>query len=233
MDRVTATEIKPGIFRLSGYFEVWGITINQFLIIDEKPMMIETGLPQHFSMVRKTLEEIIDPSKIAYFGVPHFEPDECGSIKELVELAPNAEVVSSHGGAYASLSYVVDKPTRGLNDGEVLDLGQKRIKHFFVPHVHSWDSSVFVEETERVAFTADLFMQKGDIEPVTDENRAAHVVETWQGYFGIPPRHHLLSALDKLEDCNLSMLAPIHGSALIGDIKPYFDVMREYANTGP
>jgi hypothetical protein len=37
------TEIKDGIYRISGFSEEFGITFNQFLINDEKPTLIHTG----------------------------------------------------------------------------------------------------------------------------------------------------------------------------------------------
>ena len=36
-------EIYDGIYRLSGFNEIFGITFNQFLIDDEQPMLVHTG----------------------------------------------------------------------------------------------------------------------------------------------------------------------------------------------
>lgn len=40
---VDITEISEGIYRLSGFDPDFGITFNQFLISDEKPLLIHTG----------------------------------------------------------------------------------------------------------------------------------------------------------------------------------------------
>jgi hypothetical protein len=40
---VEISEIKDGIYRISGMVDMYGITFNQFLIDDEKPMLIHTG----------------------------------------------------------------------------------------------------------------------------------------------------------------------------------------------
>ena len=40
---VTISEITDGIYRISGFSNEFGITFNQFLINDEKPMLIHTG----------------------------------------------------------------------------------------------------------------------------------------------------------------------------------------------
>jgi flavorubredoxin len=40
---VQISEVSDGIYKISGYNEIYGITYNQFLINDEKPMLIHTG----------------------------------------------------------------------------------------------------------------------------------------------------------------------------------------------
>lgn len=40
---VEISEIKDGIYRISGMVDMYGITFNQFLIDDEKSMLIHTG----------------------------------------------------------------------------------------------------------------------------------------------------------------------------------------------
>ena len=40
---VSISEITDGIYRISGFVNIYGITFNQFLIDDEKPMLIHTG----------------------------------------------------------------------------------------------------------------------------------------------------------------------------------------------
>jgi hypothetical protein len=40
---VKIAEINDGIYRISGFHDIFGITFNQFLIDDEQPMLIHTG----------------------------------------------------------------------------------------------------------------------------------------------------------------------------------------------
>ena len=47
-----------------------------------------------------------------------------------------------------SLNDLGDRPPRALADGEVLDLGGKRVRHLDTPHVpHNWEARVLFEET--------------------------------------------------------------------------------------
>jgi hypothetical protein len=39
---VEISEIRDGIYRIAGFVEMYGITFNQFLVNDEKPILIHT-----------------------------------------------------------------------------------------------------------------------------------------------------------------------------------------------
>ena len=55
-------------------------------------------------------------------------------------------------GCMVSLNDLADRPPRPLADGEVIELGGKRVRHIDTPHVpHGWDARVLYEETEHVA----------------------------------------------------------------------------------
>jgi flavorubredoxin len=40
---VKIAEINDGIYRIAGFVDTYGITFNQFLINDERPILIHTG----------------------------------------------------------------------------------------------------------------------------------------------------------------------------------------------
>jgi len=46
-------EIVDGIYRISTWQEPYGITFNQFLIADERPALVHTGMHHLFEPVRK------------------------------------------------------------------------------------------------------------------------------------------------------------------------------------
>ena len=66
-------------------------------------------------------------------------------------------------GCMVSLDDMADRPPRVLQDGEVIDLGGKRVRYLDTPHVpHGWDAGVIYEETTGTLFCGDLFTQLGD-----------------------------------------------------------------------
>lgn len=59
--------------------------------------------------------------------------------------------------------------------GEVLATGRHRFQFLQTPQVpHGWDASLLFEESAATLFCSDLFLQNGDVSPMTEED----VVET-------------------------------------------------------
>src|SRR6266487_1123516 len=70
-------EITNGIYRISTPPSAEGapITFNQFLIDDEMPTLVHTGVHGEYDSIRKAIGEVIDPSRLAYVVLLHFEGD--------------------------------------------------------------------------------------------------------------------------------------------------------------
>ena len=54
--------ITGGIYRIATMTEAYGITFNQFLIDDERPALIHTGMHASYENVRKAISEVLDPA---------------------------------------------------------------------------------------------------------------------------------------------------------------------------
>jgi flavorubredoxin len=60
------------------------------------------------------------------------------------------------GGALLNLTqWDFSGPVRGFQDGEVIDLGEHKLRFLETPHVHHWDSMMVFEETTGSLFPAD------------------------------------------------------------------------------
>ena len=85
-------EIVDGIYRISttmGSGEA-AFQFNQFLIDDERPALIHTGLHQMYEDVRAAVARS-GPTSSAYMVLLHFEADECGGMDRFVEGAPERD----------------------------------------------------------------------------------------------------------------------------------------------
>ncbi len=223
----TIAEIAPEVFRISVYPPGAPVSFGCFLIRDEQPAMVETGLRGMYGLVHDAVRRLIDPATLRYLVIPHFEMDECGSLNQFFAIAPHAEPVASPLGASVTISDFSERPARVLGHDEVLPLGRKTLRGVVTPWVHYWDSMLVYDETDRVLFTSDLFMQAGDREPITSEDRSAEMVEFCRFSGLLPSQRHLEVALDRVEPLAVDTLACHHGSVLAGDPRRYYRALLE------
>ena len=75
-------EVREGIYRISTPVTVLpgGFTFNQYLIVDEEPLLFHTGPRRMFPLVREAIAAVLPPERLRHVGFSHFEADECGSL---------------------------------------------------------------------------------------------------------------------------------------------------------
>jgi flavorubredoxin len=232
------TEIAPDVYRICTYFPEIDLQFNQFLIRDEEPLLFHTGMRALFPVVRDAVATVIDPSKLRWISFSHFEADECGSLNEWFEVAPNAQAACSMVGALVSVNDFTQRPARGMADGETFSTGRYRFRFIQTPHVpHCWEAGLMFEETNGTLLCSDLFHQNGDHEPLTESDvieRARKTLTDYQaGPFAnyMPYTKHTDSIMQKLAALKPRTIVPMHGSAYAGDgeraIRDLAVVMRE------
>ena len=152
---------------------------------------------------------------------------------------PAAQVAHGALGCMVSLNDMCDRPPRPLADGEVIDLGGKRVRHIDTPHVpHGWEARVLFEETTGTLLCGDLFSQLGAGRGADHRRhrRAGHgrrgdvpLVVAWP-----PTRRDVMRRLGDLAPTTLAMM---HGSSFQGDGgKALYDLAdayeQQYLRTG-
>lgn len=219
----TIDEIADGIYRISTPVPrtemPGGFSFNQYLIVDEQPMLYHTGQRRHFPGVREAIRKVMPIEKLAYIGFSHFEADECGSLNEFLMEALNAVPVCSAVAAMVSVGDTALRAPKGMEDGGTLQLGKRRLRWMATPHVpHGWECSAAFEETTRTLLCGDLFTQPGDITPAVTRDDILDASEAFRlqmDYYAHSPdtRHHLV----RLAALKPELLACMHGSAWRGD----------------
>ena len=116
-----------------------------------------------FPLVSEAVARIIPLERLRWIAFGHVESDECGAMNDFLAAAPRAQVAHGAIGCMVSLDDLCDREPRKLADGEVIDLGGKRVRHIDTPHVpHNWEARVLFEETTGTLFCGDLFTQAGN-----------------------------------------------------------------------
>jgi flavorubredoxin len=215
----TTDEVADGIFRFSTFPDGAPLVFNQYLIRAEQPMLWHTGMRGLFPLVSEAVGKIIPIDTLRYISFAHFEADESGSMNAWLAAAPNAEVVHGATGILVSLNDQADRPPRILADGEVLDLGGKRVRWIDTPHVpHAWESGLIYEETTGTLFCGDLFTRMGPPTPATtDEDILEPAIEAELAFMGTSLGPHTAPTVRKLADLNPQRLALMHGPVYTGD----------------
>src|SRR5215831_9823962 len=169
-------EVTDGIYRISTSVTTpkgpGGFTFNQYLIVDQEPLLFHTGPRRMFPVVREAVGRILPPERLRYIGLSHFEADECGSLNEWLAVAPAAVPVCGRIAALVSINDVADRPARALGDGEVLSIGAHSVRWFDTPHLpHAWECGFLFEMRTRTLLCGDLFTQGGaDHSPLTESD---------------------------------------------------------------
>jgi flavorubredoxin len=217
-------EIEKGIFRISTFIEEFNLTFNQFLVNDDEPLLYHTGMKGIFPSVLEGVKEIIDPAKLRWIGFSHFEPDECGTLNEWLNLAPNSEALCSFVGANVYVNDGALRPAKVLTSGEEFSTGKFSFKFFHTPHFpHNWDASHLFEQTTKTLFCSDLFHQEGKCEAIVETDITQEfkkTLETYQqGPFAnyMPYTHNTQKYVEAFASLKPKILCPMHGSSYRGD----------------
>lgn len=218
----TIAEIADGIYRLSTYVPdiapPVGFTFNQFFIDAEQPLLFHTGQRALFPQLAEAVGRIRPVSDLRWIAFGHVESDESGSVNSWLAAAPHAQVAHGALGCDVQLNDLLDRAPRPLADGEVIDLGGKRVRHLDTPHVpHGWEARVLFEETTRTLLCGDLFTHCGRGPAVVESDIVAPAVEaeaTFRAMSMAPNTRAVLQRLAELEPCTLAVM---HGSSFSGD----------------
>jgi flavorubredoxin len=121
--------------------------------------------------VSEAAAKVVPLDRIRWISYGHFETDECGAMNQWLDAAPASQPLQGTIGVMVSLTDFANKEPRALADGEVLDLGGKRVRWIDTPHVpHGWDAGVIFEETTGTLLCGDLFTATGKSPGLTDND---------------------------------------------------------------
>ncbi|MEX0988027.1 MAG: FprA family A-type flavoprotein [Bacteroidales bacterium] len=211
----------------------FGTTYNSYFIDAEKKLLIDTVKESFYETYLEKLKSITDPSQIEYILCTHTEPDHSGSLKYILELAPEATVIGS-GQAINYLTEMVGRPFKWkkVKDGDILDLGNMTIKIIGAPNLH-WPDTIYAYlEEEKLLFTCDSFGAHY-ADPKMFDDLVGDYSEAFTYYFDVilkPYSKFMRKAIDKIEGLDINCICPGHGPILRSTWKKIIDSSRELAD---
>jgi len=196
-----------------------GFSFNQYLLVDEKPLLFHTGPKKLFAQIRAQIDTVLPVDRLRYIAFSHVEADECGSLAEFLAAAPGAVPVCSRVAAMTSVADMVDVEPLGLADGGMLDLGRHQLQWQSTPHLpHGWECGYLFDTTARLLFCGDLFTQPGlGEQPLVRDDilASSEAFRAQMDYYA--HGRDTQDQLAKLANLEPEILACMHGSAWAGD----------------
>ncbi|MDG3008821.1 MBL fold metallo-hydrolase [Rhodococcus sp. D2-41] len=214
----TTTEIAPDVYRFSTFVAEANLVMNQYLVDAEEPLLFHAGQRALFPLVSAAVARVIPLERLRWITFGHVEADECGSMNSWLAAAPHAEVAHGAVACFVQVDDLADRAPRPLQDGEVIAVGERRIRHIGTPHVpHGWDAGLVFEETTNTLLCGDLFTAFGRHPDLTESDIVGPAVAA-EG-LGHPTAltPDLAPTLRALADLEPTTLGLMHGPAYTGD----------------
>jgi flavorubredoxin len=196
-----------------------GFSFNQYLVVDDEPLLFHTGLRGLFPAVADAMRRVMSPDRLRWISFSHWEADESGALNEWLSAAPAAAPLCGQIAAMISVGDQALRPARALADGDAVVLGARTVTWRDAPHVpHGWDCGFLYESSTRTLLCGDLFTQPGTGErPVSDGDvlGPSEAMRTEMDYYAHAPSTR--AVLERLAALEPRTLACMHGSAWQGD----------------
>ncbi len=218
----------------------FGTTYNAYFIDDEKKVLFDTVKPNFKKEFIEKLSKLTDIKELDYVVIHHTEPDHAGSLKYLLDINPDIEVICTNA-AKMYLTEQVNRPFKChvIKDGETINIGKRTLKFISAPFLHWADTMFTYIEEEKTLLTCDAFgchFASVNADDVNSEN----YLKSAKHYFDCivkPFSKHVLKAVNKVVELGLDFdtILTSHGPMLTKDpmaqVKRYVEWSTETVNS--
>lgn len=234
---VGALDFDLRIFDIIMYSD-FGTTYNSYIVKGtEKTVLFETAKEKFFDEFIERINDVCEPTSIDYVVVNHTEPDHSGSLRRLLEINPNLEVIGTPT-AIKFLKDIVNKDfkSRLVKDGDSIDIGGKTLKFIIVPFLHWPDTMYTYIEESKTLVTCDSFgchycddKVFNDLIEIKDEEA---FMKAYKYYFDCimgPFKSYVLEGLNKIEKLKIETICNGHGPVIRKEPEKFIKLYKEWA----
>lgn len=242
---IQPVKIKPGVYWVGGidwdlrYFHGYvtprGSTYNSYLIIDDKVTLVDTVKHYLAAEMLGRIRALVDPKQIDYLVVNHVEMDHSGSVPEIMEIAPQAKIVTSPKGKQGlEMHYRKDWEYILVHNLDELKIGSRTLKFVLTPMVHWPDNMVTYIPEDRLLLSNDAFGQHiASSERFVDELGWEVVREEAASYYAnivFPYGDQVGKALEVVNTLPVEIIAPSHGLIWRSHLPELLEEYRKWAD---
>jgi len=211
--QTSATKIADNIYRLS-VAPSQHLEFSSFLILDDSPCLVHAGKLSLYEPLKEMVLSCLNGKELKYVVFSHVESDESGAVNNWLEDFATAELVCNKL-SNMSLGDSLLRPAQILKNNEILDLGVKKLKIIETPHFpHNWDAHMWIETESKVLFSSDFCCQGGIAKPITEDDISNSIISFYDKGGFIPYEKSTNEALEKINEYDFEMIAPMHGSVI-------------------
>ncbi|GAB5047436.1 FprA family A-type flavoprotein [Thermodesulfovibrio sp. TK110] len=206
-----------------GYETPHGTSYNNYLIVDDEPVLLDAVHHDFAHISIENISRIIEPQKIRHIVINHIENDHATGLEKILEIVPESNLYMTERGK-KGLSRFMDLSRYKVNvvkSGDSLKIG-KRTLHFIETPMMHWPDSMFTYiKEEKVLISQDAFGQHiATVERFDDEFVQSRSMEELEDavidYYAniLMPYGNVIKA--KIEEIKklgieIEMIAPDHG----------------------
>jgi len=192
-----------------------GTSYNSYLIQGSEKTVLIDAVDESMAGVLQSNLSSLGIKKIDCIIAQHAEQDHSGSIKELLDLYPDARVLGSAKCLDLLMSFglVGKDQVQEIKDGEKLSLGGRSLQFISAPWVH-WPDTIFTYLAEdRILFTCDFLgchLASSDLY-ASDEAAVYKAAKRYYAEIMMPFRQNVNRHLARIADLPMDIIAPSHG----------------------
>jgi len=194
-----------------------GVSYNAYLVMGKKTALVDAVKTPFVDELLSHVAQWADPRELDFLIANHLEPDHAGGLAAVHRVAPRAELlVAPRGRSILKELHGIEQRVREVQNGEMLDLGGKKLSFHHIPFVHWPETMATYESSERVLFSGDAFGGFGVPDGAfgDDQVEVAEYEDEILRYFSNIVGMHarpVLKAIDALSELDVDQIAPAHG----------------------
>ncbi|MBW9149813.1 FprA family A-type flavoprotein [Clostridium sp. CM028] len=206
-----------------------GTTYNSYLLMTEKPTVIDTVDISFGREFVENLKNIIELDKIKFIVINHTEPDHSGAIGSLAARAKNAVIVCTKL-AVAELKEMYNLHNREflvVGDGDTLDIGGKTLKFIETPYLHTQETMITYCIDDKILFPCDIFSTHVANYEYFNDMAKDDINDDYIGYYKLimhPHRRYVQNMIEKIRDLDIKIIAPSHGFIIRNNVQSFIDI---------
>lgn len=215
------------------------VYLNSMLIAGSEPTIVDTGSMNNRHAWLEDVFGIVEPGDVRWVLLSHDDSDHTGNLAAVMEACPNATLVCSWA-IVERFSNAFGFPLercRWLNDGESLDIGDRRIRAVRPPVYDSPTTRGFLDERTGTYWGVDAFATPcpgdpvptvGDLDPDFWAGGMAmfihHALSPW---VGMVDRHRYAAEVERVRAMGITSIATAHSPLIpASSLDHAFDLLR-------